>query len=346
MLYDNNNYESPKYDLQGDLFSKIRLEGPLLVLGSSGTSGQVLTSQGGNPPKWTTVSGGGSDLPTLGTAGQMLRVNSGASSLEYFTPVLGNGIYGGSGDVDSADVTISSNLTFGIGVSKNNLDIVNNSTYIAAAFSSRNSDFHVTSDMDAAQGISLRSVERNAGTETLLYIPNGGSYIQLKADIDGTGTDFFEFNLSADGTVIYDETSNQFGIQYAADYSASIIPNDRSIPDVGTVKQIARPYKVYTALLSQTGTSAPTATVLENTLGATVTWSRNNIGQYQATSSSPIFLGTVTGFGNIIPAGDAIYFTIQENTDSSCIIISRDLSGAEDEMQTDLPSFIEIRVYP
>lgn len=29
------------------------------------------------------------------------------------------------------------------------------------------------------------------------------------------------------------------------------------------------PYKVYTALLTQTGTDAPVATVLENTLGGT-----------------------------------------------------------------------------
>lgn len=47
-----------------------------------------------------------------------------------------------------------------------------------------------------------------------------------------------------------------------------------------------KPYKVYTALLSQSGTSAPTATVLENTLGGTIVWSRSNTGQY---------IGTLTG---------------------------------------------------
>lgn len=43
-------------------------------------------------------------------------------------------------------------------------------------------------------------------------------------------------------------------------------------------------YRVYTALLTQTGTNAPTATVLENTLG-TVTWSRAGTGAYLATLS-------------------------------------------------------------
>jgi len=43
-----------------------------------------------------------------------------------------------------------------------------------------------------------------------------------------------------------------------------------------------RPYKVYTALLLQTGTSAPTAVVLENTIG-NIVWSYNNVGDYRAT---------------------------------------------------------------
>ena len=44
-------------------------------------------------------------------------------------------------------------------------------------------------------------------------------------------------------------------------------------------------YKVYTALLTQSGTDAPVATVLENTLGDIV-WTRDTTGQY---------LGTLTG---------------------------------------------------
>ena len=43
-----------------------------------------------------------------------------------------------------------------------------------------------------------------------------------------------------------------------------------------------RPYKVYTAILTQTGTSAPTAIVLENTIGSIV-WSRTVAGGYFAT---------------------------------------------------------------
>jgi len=42
-------------------------------------------------------------------------------------------------------------------------------------------------------------------------------------------------------------------------------------------------YLVYTALLTQTGTDAPVATVLENTLGGTVVWTYDDIGLYQGT---------------------------------------------------------------
>ena len=44
-------------------------------------------------------------------------------------------------------------------------------------------------------------------------------------------------------------------------------------------------YKVYSALLTQSGTSNPVATVLENTIGSLV-WTRTAVGYYRATLSS------------------------------------------------------------
>ena len=43
----------------------------------------------------------------------------------------------------------------------------------------------------------------------------------------------------------------------------------------------SRPYKVYTALLTQSGTDAPVATVLENTLGVTPTFIYDEVGNYK-----------------------------------------------------------------
>ena len=65
-----------------------------------------------------------------------------------------------------------------------------------------------------------------------------------------------------------------------------------------------RPYKVYTALLSQSGTNAPTAVVLENTLGDTVVWSYSITGEY---------IGTLNGaFLN-----NKTFLNIKNNTHSS-----------------------------
>ena len=50
-----------------------------------------------------------------------------------------------------------------------------------------------------------------------------------------------------------------------------------------------RPYKVYTALLTQTGTNAPVATVLENTVATVITWSYQSVGNYIGTASSSVF---------------------------------------------------------
>jgi len=42
-------------------------------------------------------------------------------------------------------------------------------------------------------------------------------------------------------------------------------------------------HKVYRALLTQPGTDAPVATVLENSLGGTVVWTRNTAASYHGT---------------------------------------------------------------
>lgn len=49
---------------------------------------------------------------------------------------------------------------------------------------------------------------------------------------------------------------------------------------------LAIPYKIYNAILTQSGTSAPVATVLQNTLSGTIVWTRGSGG---------VYLGTLTG---------------------------------------------------
>ena len=53
-------------------------------------------------------------------------------------------------------------------------------------------------------------------------------------------------------------------------------------------------YKVYTALLTQSGTDAPVATVLENTLGGEVVWSYSDVGNYFGSISNEGFVNDKT----------------------------------------------------
>ena len=66
-------------------------------------------------------------------------------------------------------------------------------------------------------------------------------------------------------------------------------------------------YTVYTALISQAGTAAPSAIVLQNTTGGTITWSRASAGNYIAeisgttytSSKTAVFLGNTSASNTI-----------------------------------------------
>lgn len=108
------------------------------------------------------------------------------------------------------------------------------------------------------------------------------------------------------------------------------------------VNGVERPYKVYTALLTQSGTDAPVATVLENTLGDIV-WNYENVGQYRATLSDAFTLNktyfSITGDS----AGDGwVLFTDTSNLPNYFDLVQYNSSGSTvDNMKCQ----IEVRVY-
>ena len=53
-------------------------------------------------------------------------------------------------------------------------------------------------------------------------------------------------------------------------------------------------YTVYTALLTQAGAAAPVATIMQNTLGGTITWTRTGTGAYTATIANALFTSNKT----------------------------------------------------
>ena len=111
----------------------------------------------------------------------------------------------------------------------------------------------------------------------------------------------------------------------------------------------ARPYKVYTALLSQSGTNAPVATVLENTLGGTVVWTRGSVGLYIGTLDNG-FSSTLSKVRIFISGGEpsqnatGFYNALPNNIDS-VQVNTRNTSGSLADSLMSTGATIEIRVY-
>lgn len=107
-------------------------------------------------------------------------------------------------------------------------------------------------------------------------------------------------------------------------------------------------YKIYTALLTQTLTDAPVATVLENTLGGTVVWTRDVQGQYLATLTGAFTSGKTIVFiqasDNAVSPDCSFITNIIEGEPDYIRIRTFDTTGIEDdELLTS--SSIRIEVY-
>lgn len=106
------------------------------------------------------------------------------------------------------------------------------------------------------------------------------------------------------------------------------------------------PYDSYVALLTQAGTDPPVATVLENSLGGTVVWTRNAVGQYIATLTGAFTLGKtvvlITGdMGETLGSVFAyLHFTANA---INLRTLSESFTHSDDRMNG---TSIEIRVYP
>lgn len=112
-------------------------------------------------------------------------------------------------------------------------------------------------------------------------------------------------------------------------------------------------YKVYTALLTQSGTDAPVATVLQNTLGGTVVWTRDDVGIYTATlalafTTNKTFVPPVSYY-NIISDSNRCFYQGVGSTESALKFNQFDFLDAAPADVTSSPTGyieIEIRVFP
>jgi len=114
--------------------------------------------------------------------------------------------------------------------------------------------------------------------------------------------------------------------------------------------------KVYKALLTQSGTSAPVATVLENTLSGTPVWSYNSVGIYTLTLASEFPSGKVivsvpqNDNGGISGSNDFVFYKCFRNDDNTISLycldvnLSGDTAPAGNGLLTE--TSITIEVYP
>lgn len=173
-------------------------------------------------------------------------------------------------------------------------------------------------------------------TDDLLdYVP----YTGATQSIDLGNYDIFtagNARLGDDGTVW--GTSFQFpntgSLQSAAqDNKAWVLPDES-----GTIALTK--YKVYTALLTQTGTNAPVAIVLENTLGGNIVWAYDGAGEYIGTLTGA-FSNTKTYFSGLADQGVQLKVLRVNN---NIVNVGTAISGVKTNGALNLTP-IEIRVY-
>ena len=208
-------------------------------------------------------------------------------------------------------------------------------------------------------------------TKTELYITYGGggmtsywegnTYSQVAVGnqviletFDGLNTNNFiitqNTNVVGDGStdnlfVIKDETSSK-GLVYQDDYTGNFTTH--SLVSKGYVDS-KKPYKVYTALLSQSGTASPTSVELENTFGVTATFSYISTGYYELYMTGQFTSGKtfiINGCPDQGPIGGNFGIFLTQYSDTNKIRLSTlDDSGTFYEAMLNNTS-IEIRVYP
>ena len=115
---------------------------------------------------------------------------------------------------------------------------------------------------------------------------------------------------------------------------------------VSDVQKYIRPYDVYTALISQSGTDDPTIIVLENTIGA-IEWTRVEVGEYYGTLTGAFTTDKTCGFmGNSVASQDWFAWMNNGNTDINTVNIQTFDTRTYGQIDGVLyKTFIEIRVY-
>jgi hypothetical protein len=161
---------------------------------------------------------------------------------------------------------------------------------------------------------------------------------------DTTTNDITANSFSTQGAKVWDDgtiegSSFQFNSLLGSLQSAAADNKAWVLPDESGIIALTK-YKVYTALLTQTGTAAPVAVVLENTLGGDIIWTYQSTGEYLGTLTGA-FINNKTYFSGLADQGTQLK-VLRVNND--VVNVGTAISGIKTNGGLNLTP-IEIRVY-
>lgn len=113
----------------------------------------------------------------------------------------------------------------------------------------------------------------------------------------------------------------------------------------GAVTTAKLEYKEYVALITQSGTSAPSQVIIANTLGVTPSWSRVSAGIYQITASGLFTLNKTVAWITNVNAGVANFTSIGQTDVNKLTVVTINSGGTETDAILSSASLC-IRVYP
>jgi len=103
-------------------------------------------------------------------------------------------------------------------------------------------------------------------------------------------------------------------------------------------------YSTYIAVLTQTGTNDPVVTVLENSIGEELVWTRNSAGQYTATSEFGFYWGsTILQSHASDPSGNLLFTRFYRNDQNTLILVVKDSAMVNKDGWSQIT--VEIRKY-
>lgn len=208
-----------------------------------------------------------------------------------------------------------------------------------------NSEYRMLRHSSTGNSLEGKIVLEDTGSSTAY----GNMLFKVKTTASSSSSEgFFTTAIFIKGTnanvLIGSTTDNGSKLQVNGTATAAPATVDTQLATLGQAKSI-RPFKVCTFLVTQTGTNAPTAIFLENTIGANPTLSRAFTGDYYATfSGTPLTTDktVVINSGFYTPANCFIKSTRASSTVARVLTINAAGSTADGILENTL---IEIRVY-